>query len=134
MGLVELAKGAIDPRTKLQPEELRKARPLRNPDVVYEMAEDGSALLEAPLLQQGRGIAGRIAKLMKAPDTKKFELEPVGAFLWEMFDGQTTVETISRKLRDRFKMNRIEADTSLQAFLQMLAQRRLITLLVGKEK
>ena len=67
---------------------------------------------------------------MKVSDTKKFELEPVGAFCWQLFDGQNTVETISRKLREAYKMNRLEADASLNAFLQMLSAKSLITLQV----
>lgn len=87
-------------------------------------------ILEAPLAQQGKGVAAWIARRMRMPATKKFELEPVGAFLWELFDGNHTVETISRRLREAYKMNRLEADASLNAWLQMLSQRRLITLQV----
>lgn len=130
VGLVELARKAVDPRSKISAEQLRKAKPVRNPLVKWEAGPDGTLLLEAPLMQQGRGIAGWLAKRMKKPDTKKFEFEPVGAFLWELFDGQHTVDTISRKLREQYKMNRLEADASLSAFLQMLARRKLITLML----
>jgi hypothetical protein len=131
MGLAQLVSKKVDPRTRLSPEQLRKARPLRNPDVKWEVAEDGRLLLVAPLTQQGRGFTGWLARRMKLPNEKKFELEPIGAFLWEIFDGKHTVEGISRKLRDKYKINRLEADASLNAFLQMLTQRKLITLLVG---
>jgi hypothetical protein len=119
---------------KLTPEQVRRARPVRNPAVKWEVADDGTLLLEAPLAQQGKGIAAWMARRMKMPDTKKFELEPVGAFLWEHFDGNHTVETLSRKLRDKYKMNRLEADASLNAFLQMLTQRRLISMLMPVKK
>lgn len=134
MRLVELAKNTIDPRTKLSDEQFKKAKPLRNPDVTWNLADDGGLVLEAPLAQQGRGIAAWIAVKMKMPSTKKFELEPIGTFLWELFDGKHTVDTISRKLREEFKMNKMEADASLMAFLQMLTHKKLITMMVGKPK
>lgn len=58
---------------------------------------------------------------------KSFELEPVGALVWSLCDGRHTFESISQKLRDRYKMNRLEADAALSAFLKMLGQRGLIT-------
>ena len=134
MGLVELAKKTIDPRSSLTGEQFKKAKPLRNPAVTWSPAEDGGVVLEAPLADQGRGIAGWLAKKMKMPETKKFELEPIGAFLWELFDGKHTVETIGRKLREEFRMNRVEADASLMAFLQMLTHKKLITMMIGKPK
>ncbi|CAN5552800.1 hypothetical protein BH11ARM1_BH11ARM1_08810 [soil metagenome] len=126
--------GLVFRKPKFSPEQLRKAKITRNPNVKWELAADGSLLLEAPLADQGKGFAAWLAKRMQMPDTKKFELEPVGGFLWELFDGNHTVETISRKLKEEYKMNRIEADASLNAFLTMLAQRRLITILIPTKK
>jgi len=134
MGLVGVAKRFIDRSERLQPEQLKKSKPLRNPAVQQDAAEDGSMLLLAPLVQQGNGFVGLMAKWMKAPDTKKFELEPIGVFVWNLCDGKNTFEGISKRLREQFKMNRLEADAALLAFLQMLSQRRLIILTVGKEK
>jgi hypothetical protein len=126
MGLARL-------RTKHAPEQLRKAKPLRNPAVTFSKLDDGSMLLEAPLAQQN-GMAAWIAQRMKAPQTKKFELEPVGALVWELSDGQHTVDAISKKLREAYKMNRLEADASLNAFLQMLTERKLVSIQVPKTK
>ncbi|MDR3691302.1 MAG: PqqD family protein [Fimbriimonas sp.] len=132
--LVDLVRKTVDRTERLDPEKLRKAKPLRNPDVTFESIEDGSLLLSAPLSSQGRGMVGMIAKWMKAPDRKKFELEPFGAFVWNLCDGKHTFEGISKGLRETYKLNRLEADASLLAFLQMLSQRRLITMMVEKDK
>lgn len=134
MGLVELAKGLVERKPNISPEEFRGVRPIRNPDVTEQPGAEGSLLLSAPLLQQGSGMMGWIAKRMQAPDTKTFELEPVGAFVWSLCDGKHSFEAISRKLRDRFKMNRMEADASLSAFLRMLGQRRLISITMKARK
>lgn len=134
MGLVDLARKTVDSRTKLTADQLKRARPVRNPAVTWSEAGDGGLVLEAPLAQQGKGVAAWLAVKMKMPTTKKFELEPIGAFLWNLFDGMHTVDTISRKLREEFKMNRMEAEASLTAFLQMLTHKKLITMMIGKAK
>lgn len=134
MGLADGLKSLIAPGPRLTQEELKGARPIQNPLVTEAPQDDGSILLTAPLILQGRGMMGWMAKRMKAPDTKTFELEPVGAFVWSLCDGRHTFDAISRKLRERYKMNRLEADAALTAFLQMLGQRRLITLKMGKTK
>lgn len=112
---------------------MRRARPLRNPLIEYEVAKDGSALLIAPLATQGRGVLAALAKKAGKPDTKKIELEPIGAFVWQDCDGRHTFETIAKKLCGKFKMNRLEAEASLGAFLQTLVKRRLIEMLVEDE-
>lgn len=134
MGLADVAKGFFDRRTRIDPEILRKAKPLRNAFVEFEKLEDGSIVLSAPLSTQGSGLLGRFAQKAGRPDRKQFELEPVGAFVWDICDGKHTFEGISRKLRERFKLSKVEADASLSAFLQMLAQRKLITMMVVEKK
>jgi len=129
-GLKRLVTG----RTKrLTQEAYAKARPTRN-SVVEEEAFEGGIRLRAPLQTQGTGLMGALAKWARMPDTKEFELETVGAFVWTLCDGQHSTEGIARRLRERFKMNRLEADTALAAFLETLARRKLIVLAVPKKK
>jgi len=123
-----------NPKGKLSPDQFRSAKPIRNPLVEWEVTEDGTAILVAPLSQQGKGFMGWVARRMKLPDQKQFELEPVGALVWEHCDGNHTNAAIAKAIQTRYKMNRLEAEASLSAFLQTLSQRRLITLMVGKSK
>jgi len=134
MGLADLAKGVFDRRTKIDPQALRKAKPIHNAFVESEDLEDGSVVLVAPLTTQGTGFLGRFAQKAGKKANKQFELEPIGAFVWRLCDGKHTFEGISRKLREEFKLNKVEADASLSAFLQMLAQRKLITMMVVEKK
>lgn len=134
MGLVELARQRVAGRPAASAEQLRKSRPLRNPLVQWTRLDDGSAALEAPLAEGSKGLMALIARWAKTPVTKKFELEPVGAFVWILCDGAHSFDGISRKLRDRYKMSRMEADAALSAFLQTLSQRRLISLRLGSDK
>ena len=133
MGLVALIRGRLRGPSPLPLETMRRAKPLRHPDVKWDTAPDGSILLQAPLEGQGRGIAALLARRMNLPATKGFELEPIGAYVWTLCDGNTTVETIGKKLRARYKMSRVDAEAALGAFLQNLGQRRLIVLTIGKK-
>lgn len=119
-------------RPQFKEQQLRKAKPLRNPVAEWEVHEDGSALISAPLAKTGKRFEKWIQKFAKRPATKTFELEPIGAFVWGMCDGKHTFETMARKLRERYKMNRTEAEAALQAFLLMLNQRGLITMFFPK--
>jgi hypothetical protein len=134
MGLVDLAKGIFDRRMRIDPTALRKTKPTRNGFVESEIHEDGTLVLLAPLSTQGRGIMGKIAKRTGKPDMKQFELEGVGSFVWNLCDGKNTFEAISKRLQAEYKLSRLEADASLSAFLQMLSQRRLITMMVAAKK
>jgi hypothetical protein len=134
VGLADGVKQLIAPAPHLTQEQMKKAKPERNPEVTEARNPDGTVVLTAPLILQGRGVMGWMARRMKVPDTKSFELEPIGAFVWDLCDGKHTCDAISRKLRERYKMNRLEADAALTAFLQMLGQRRLIALKMGKQK
>jgi hypothetical protein len=134
MGLVDLAKRAFDKRSRVDPAALRKCKPIRNTFVTSEVQEDGSILLSAPLSTQGTGVLGRLAKRAGKADVKHFELEQIGAFVWNLCDGKITFDGISKKLAAEFKLSKLEADASLGAFLQMLSQRRLITMLAVEKK
>ncbi len=133
MGLVDLVKSRVNGRPPIELDQLRSSKPLQNPTVTIQMCEDGSALIEAPLDVKNDRLSKAIKKWSKTDSTRKFELEPVGAFVFSLCDGQHTFEKISKKLRDKYKMNRLEADASLTAFLQTLSQRGLITLMVAKK-
>lgn len=132
--MVGVIKRLVEGRKGLPPETVRKARPTRNPLVTWEDLPDGSAALTAPLQATGKGLLANMARKAGKPDVKTFELEPVGAFVWNLCDGVHSFESIAKKLQGRFKMNRLEAETALLAFLQMLGRKRLISLSVTKNK
>ncbi len=134
MGLAGFLKGFFDRKPQLAPDSLRASIPVRNPAASIVAEEEDLIVIEAPLRQTSTGIVKMLAKSSKAPEMKRFEFEAVGAFVWKLCDGINTFEGISKKLREKYKMQRVEADAALAAFLQMLAQRKLITLMVKGQK
>ena len=71
-------------------------------------------------------VGDLIARWFKLPDHKKIELDEIGSDVWEMCDGRATVEALSRAICASYRLNRRQGETSVTAYLRMLAQRRLV--------
>ncbi|HTQ10474.1 MAG TPA: PqqD family protein [Fimbriimonadaceae bacterium] len=113
---------------RLSPQALRLAKPARNP-AVEETVEAGVTILRGPAVL--KGLLGKlVARASSQPVIRQFELEEIGAFVWSLIDGRRNFDALSKQLQRKYKMNPAEADASLAAFLKMLADRGLITLLV----
>lgn len=113
-------------------EAMRKARPIRNPDV-EEYVAGGATTLRGPAVM--KGLLGKmLSRSAPQPVTKQYELEEVGAFVWSQIDGKRSFELLAKQLQAKYKMNRLESEASLDAFLRMLADRGLVTLLVREKK
>jgi hypothetical protein len=126
MGLVRLAhKFGLKPQAP-QWQSVRSLKPNRDPNVETEVGESGDVVLVAPLDQAAGKFWGWMAKRSQRPTFKRFELEQVGAFVWDRIDGKRTVETIARDIQKEFKLSRTESETALTAFLDMLTKRGLI--------
>lgn len=134
MELVRIARRLFEGGERPDPARLRSCKPIRNEFVTSSPADDGGLVLTAPLETQGRGMAAVLAKKMNMPGSKSFELDPVGAFVWDLCDGKNSFEAIGRKLKDRYQMNRLEAETALAEYLKTLSQRRLIAVAEGPKK
>lgn len=108
------------------------ARPVRHPKVAWSREpsrEEGLpdlVLLRVPRRQDRWG--NLMARWFKLPESKKIELDQIGSDVWELCDGSCTVETISRRISESYKLNKRQAQTSVTAYLKMLADRRLIGL------
>ena len=61
-------------------------------------------------------------------------LDEVGTEVWQMCDGHTSVATMIDRLRDRYKLDRKEAEVSLLSYLKTLGQKRFVGFLVEGEK
>lgn len=129
MGLDHLLKRWNNRKAAISPSALRGAKPLRNPEVAEEDRNGALILLGRP---SKTTFLQRLVEKSGGSPLKQFELEEIGAFVWRLIDGNRTFEKISRELQSHYKMNRTEADASLAAFLQMLGDRGLITILVKK--
>ena len=101
-------------------------RPGRNSLLTWEKRDSGELILTVPHNEKANWLAKTLAKFLKAPPERRVELDEVGGYVWELCDGQNTVEAIVQKTGREYKMNRREAEVSVTMFLQMLHQRNFI--------
>ncbi|MEI6431031.1 MAG: PqqD family protein, partial [bacterium] len=73
-----------------------------------------------------------MAKIFRLPEYRRLELDEIGSDVWELCDGETPVESLTKAICDRYKLNRRQAETSVTAYLKMLAERNLIALKAGQ--
>lgn len=132
MGLVRLIGSFLGDRRGPSIEELRKSVPLRSAQASERDCEDGGIELALPL-DQFRAYRW-VPRGLSPQGEKRFELESVGATVWRLCDGRHTFDAIARQLVSKFGMNRLEAEASLAAFLQMLGKRGLVELKVKKKR
>lgn len=133
--MIGFLKSMVEPKqVKPNRGQVLGARPMRNPAVKWETAvrtESGGAtsLLEVPRRKDRLG--NFVAKLLRLPDYRKLELDEIGSDVWERCDGDITVEQLTKQICEKYKMNRRQGETSVTAYLRMLAERRLIALKTG---
>ncbi len=103
-----------------------KSKPLRNPYVKWERYPSGeiAILIE----RKETKFTKLLSKITHVPKYKKLVLDRIGSKVWELCDGEHTVEDIVNFLCEEYKLNRREAEVSLTVYLQNLMKRGLIGL------
>ncbi len=101
-------------------------RPARHSSVTWEKQAGGEIILTIPQNDEINFVTRTLAKWLKVPTERKVELDEVGGFVWELCDGNHTVESIVQKTAREYKMNRREAEVSVTMFMQMLQERHFI--------
>ncbi len=113
-------------------EQMLNSRVARNAALRVERSEDSVTLWvtlpPSPLLRRFPRLAG------KAVSERRIELDEVGAFVWDLCDEKTPVRAMIDRLCERYKMNRKEAEVALLSYLRTLAKKRLVFIVVPKEK
>lgn len=132
MGLVRIIGSFIGDRGGPSIDDLRKSVPLRSAKAAERSCEDGGIEISVPL-DQFRAYRW-IPKGLSPQGERKFELESVGAAVWRLCDGRHTFDAIARQLVSKFGMNRLEAEASLAAFLQILGRRGLVELKAKRKR
>ncbi|MEF2230235.1 MAG: PqqD family protein [Pseudodesulfovibrio sp.] len=104
--------------------------PVRNRAVEEAPADGGLIRLSYPLAVKpwfGK-LADAVGMWDKRPMIKQLELDELGAFVWNLIDGQRSVREIARAFADRYQAQPREAELSVTAFIKTIGQRGLIGL------
>lgn len=106
------------------------AVPVRSREISWERTGDGFVRIRYPIR-----IRPWIAAMMRrfgltpgAPVFKKLELDLLGADVWELMDGDRSVEAIIRAFAERHRLGPAEAEVSVTAFIRELGRRGIVGL------
>jgi hypothetical protein len=85
-----------------------KVKPTRNPYVSWKKTKKGVRIFTSE---------------------KKIDLDKIGATVWEMCDGENTVEDIAQILHEKYEMMMSVAERSLSVYFEQLVKKGLVVLL-----
>lgn len=119
--------------------EFLKMKPVRNPGLKWEKNEEGDFTLFIPMQQRQQAPKGKkrrkglLSKLAPAPTEKKIQLDRVGSIVWDLCDGERTMEDIVDHLHKEYKLLPSEAEVSLNAYFNQLSKRGLVGFVLPEE-
>jgi hypothetical protein len=116
---------------RLTREQSLGALPVRNALVSYRRTEGDEMEITVP--RRNDWLGKLIAVVFMAPKDRKVVLDRIGADMWELCDGQHTVQAMVDSLVAKYKLNRREAEASLTQHLRNLGKRRLIAFAIPKD-
>lgn len=104
--------------------------PILNPQVEIVRADAGAsgAML---ISRRPRSSNNWLARCLIPPVVeKRLELDELGVFVVNLFDGVRDVATIAAIFATHFKVNRREAELSTALFIKRLAEREMVAIIV----
>lgn len=118
---------------RISREAMLTSKPTRNDAVTWDRDENGEVCITIVRTRESWKI-DLLAKLLHLPERRKLILDEVGSGVWDMCDGQTTVETMIRRLSQQHKLNLKESEISLLHYLKQLGKKRLVGFVVEKDQ
>lgn len=111
-------------------EEALRHVPVKNPAVRETRLESGEIQLTYP--QQLRpfmaALMRRIGGAQTRPIERKLQLDALGTQVWDLVNGQRSVERLIRSFADAHQIHAREAEVAVTQFLRQLGRRGLIAL------
>jgi hypothetical protein len=108
-------------------EEQMRSIPLHTGGVIVKQTDSGGLELTISLVH--RGLARRLRPLLRLSDTRRIELDPLGAHLYGLCDGVRTVEQIVERYQREWSLTFFEARALVLSYLRLLSKRNLILFL-----
>lgn len=110
--------------------EMLDARPVRNPNLEWR-EQDDSVVLHIERAQSWK--TSIINFFVPMPAERDVVLDAIGADVWRMLDGQTTMQQISKALAKKYQLSSREAEISLQQFFKELGRRGYVAFIAAPE-
>ena len=115
----------------LSREEAFKAHPVRNPQLKWRINENEGVEVIVPRRKDWLGRT--VGFLFFVPENRPVTLDEVGSRVWNLCDGDTTVNEIIETLAEEYKLGRREVEASLTEYLRTLGQRGMVGFLIPHE-
>ena len=119
-------------KRRISREAMLASKPIRNELVRWERDDNGEVLIT--LTRQQRWKVNLLAKFFYIPKERRIGLDEIGSEVWEMCDGKHSLDRMIRRLADKYKLNRREAEVALTTYLKQLGKKRLIGFAVPKTR
>jgi coenzyme PQQ synthesis protein D (PqqD) len=121
-------------RPQFTRQDVLAALPFRNELIEWELRDPGEeerekaavVVLHIPRRQDRWGRL--LNRVFEGPSHKQVILDELGTDVWQLCDGETTVDQLIRALAKKHKLERREVEVSLTIYLQTLAKRGFIGL------
>lgn len=98
-------------------------KPLRNPDLRWTADNNGAVTLE----MDNKGLANRLMQLLlRKPKVSYIHLDPMGSFLWPLFDGERDLTALGKLVEIRFGDEAKPLYERLARYMQTLESYRFI--------
>ena len=98
--------------------------PMRHPNLEWTLGDDGLVTLN----KKNLGIANKIAqKLFRKPPVSYIHLDRHGSFIWQLLDGEKTVEALGEPVKQEFGEDAEPLYPHLAKFLSILDSYKFIT-------
>ena len=117
---------------KLTREAMLSSRPARNDLLKWEKNETGEARITVE--RQETWKVRLLSRVFYIPRERTITLDEVGTEVWQMCNGRTTVAQMIENLRDKYQLDRKEAEVSLLSYLKTLGQKRFVGFVIDKDR
>jgi hypothetical protein len=122
--------GLAKKQMPLSRDEAFEARPVRNPSLKWRISDEGVVEVIVP---RRKDMFGRLMGfLFFVPESRPITLDEVGTAVWDLCDGEHTVEQMVKALSKEYKLQRREVEVSLTEYLRTLGKKGMVGFLVPK--
>lgn len=129
----KLRKKSKKPKEMVSREDFLQLKPVRNPLLKWDESRKKEVVIRVPLKVKKTKGKKSLSDSASVGE-RRVNLDKLGSFVWKICDGQRDMKEIIQEFRDEYKMTREEAEASISAFLQQLAKRGFIGVIVPEVK
>lgn len=119
------------PQPAISRSDALRVRPIRNPDLKWELNEEGKVVVVLPRRNDLKGKL--LTFFFPIPESRPVVLDEVGSFVWQRCDGQHSMNQLVKGLCAEYKLNPREIQVSLAEYMRMLGRRGMIAVAVPEE-